>query len=95
MHKIKGQSKKCGLTRTLKVSTVLKIFSKPVCLHFLLTENTLTAIKILTWLCLILHIKKSRTSLNSSSGKGKTGQGMAQSQHSLRSCFSRTVLNKQ
>lgn len=34
-HKMKGQSKQFGITRTLKVSAVLKIFSKPVCLHYI------------------------------------------------------------
>lgn len=34
-NKMKGQLKQFGLTRTLKVSAVLKIFSKPVCLHYI------------------------------------------------------------
>lgn len=33
-HKMKGQSKLFGLTRTLKVSAVLKIFSKTLCFHY-------------------------------------------------------------
>lgn len=96
-HEMKGQSKQFGLTRTLKVSAVLKIFSKPVCLHYLSFWLKMRLVLIRYWPgCAWLYIsKKSRRSLNCSSGKDKTSQGMEQSQHSLISCFSQTALNKQ
>lgn len=78
-REMKGQSKQFGLTRTLKVSAVLKIFSKPVCLHYLsfLTENALSANKVLTWLCLIVHIKKEQKILELffREGQDKSGNG--------------------
>lgn len=96
-RKIKGQSKQIGHTRTSKVSAVLKIFSKPVCLHHLFFWLKMRLVLIRYYPdCAWFYIsKKSRTSLNCSSGKDKTSQVMAQSLHSLITCFSQTALSRQ